>query len=63
MKTSNNSCSYVCRSSQGLSLKASMGPPKRLNNKPETVTEAKNGCDIFKDLKDRFSRFKKNTYM
>lgn len=57
----------VCRKSQGLTLKASMGPPgstQQLNNsKLETLAEAKDRCDIFDDLKDRFLSFKKNIYM
>lgn len=44
-----------------------MGSPgftEQLNNsKLETLPEAKDGCDIFNDLKDRFLNFKKNIYM
>ncbi|XP_028787233.1 beta carbonic anhydrase 5, chloroplastic [Neltuma alba] len=55
------------RSTQSLSLRASMGPSgftQQLENKKlATVTEAEDGCDIFHNIRDRFLGFKKNNYL
>ncbi|XP_054804294.1 beta carbonic anhydrase 5, chloroplastic-like [Prosopis cineraria] len=55
------------RSTRSFSLRASMGPSgltQQLEDKRlTTVTEAKNGRDMFNDIKDRFLSFKKNNYL